>query len=130
MCMHGSIHSVHLSICLSVFLYNRERMKLVCEHAIMPSGYMFACRYEDLCQDPQTVMRRVADFIGVPFKNVRSSNGIFDSCFLRNPHIMSKSAGLLTQAELDLMKTRPLPAMDKFGYRRDVSLSTDFETGI
>ncbi|KAI8110472.1 hypothetical protein M9435_002146 [Picochlorum sp. BPE23] len=91
---------------------------------------LLAYRYEDLCQDPEGVMRRVAAFIGVEFKNVRSSNGVFDSCFLRNPHIMSKSAGLLTQAELDLLKTRPLPIMDRFGYRRDISLSTDFETGL
>ena len=38
--------------------------------AVAPNIRVYRVRYEDLCKDPQTVMERIFDFLGVPRENV------------------------------------------------------------
>lgn len=77
---------------------------------------LFQYRYEDLCQNPEMVMRKVSRFLSVEFKGEYNHSSRFDDCFLKNRKL-PKSASLISQHDLDALAASTSYLLDLFGYK-------------
>ncbi|MCX8520490.1 MAG: sulfotransferase domain-containing protein [Rhodoferax sp.] len=100
-------------------------------YAVRHSIPLLAVRYEDVCGDPRSSMRRVLDFLsvfkGADFMRVPAASPFGQDCVLRNVRKFPEAAALVTQDELG----KALGGMrnylpDVFGYERHIDVARDF----
>lgn len=80
-------------------------------------------RYEDLCQQPEEVFRKVSAFLSVDFKGEYRHASKFRECTLRN-RALTKAASILSQDDLDSLASRNSHLLDLFGYRQHLRVDT------
>jgi len=80
-------------------------------------------RYEDLCQHPEIVMKKVSRFLSVQFKGDYNHSSKFNDCFLRNRKY-PKSASLISQHDLDVLAESTSYLLDLFGYKEHLRIDS------
>ena len=80
-------------------------------------------RYEDLCQHPEAVFKKVSDFLTVEFKGNYNHSSKFEDCFLKN-RALPKAASLISQRDLDAVAASTSHLLNLFGYQQNLRTDT------
>lgn len=82
-------------------------------------------RYEDLCQNPGIVFRKVSEFLAVDFRGTYDHSSKFRNCFLKNT-ALPKAASIISQDDLDMVALSTSHLLDQFGYRQHLQIEHIF----